>query len=119
MRQRKRRCRGSPCGRSREKEKVFKAEGARKPLSQQDLLDKYNRMADYWEIDKDQAKRILDAWSNLKSVKDIGDPIQLIAKFGKPRPLSDITRRRFLERSTSLSRLFWRLGRARQSVPGN
>ena len=72
-------------------EKVFKAEGARKPLSQQDLLDKYNRMADYWEIDKDQAKRILDAWSNLKSVKDIGDPIQLIAKFGKPRPLSDMT----------------------------
>ena len=71
--------------------KEFRCEGQRKPLSQQDLLDKYQRSADYWELTKDESSKILNAWSNIKDVKDIGEPISLLAKFGKPRPLSDMT----------------------------
>jgi hypothetical protein len=30
-------------------------------------------------------------WMNLKDVKNIGDAIATAAKFGEPRPLSDMT----------------------------
>lgn len=41
------------------------------------------------EVDKAQADRAIQQWMNLKDVKDIGDAIQTVAKFGKPRPLTD------------------------------
>ena len=40
-------------------------------------------------MDKDQAARAMKTWMNLKDVNDIGDAIKIVAKFGKPRPLSD------------------------------
>jgi len=61
------------------------------PMSHDDMIAKYNKAVEYGQIDKDQAARALKTWMNLKDCKDIGDAIQVVAKFGKPRPLSDKT----------------------------
>jgi hypothetical protein len=31
-----------------------------------------------------------EQWLNLKSVKDMGEAVKTVAKFGEPRPLSDM-----------------------------
>jgi 2-methylcitrate dehydratase len=54
-----------------------------------DLIAKYNKLADWGGINRDQAARAREQWSNLRSVKDIGEAIQTVAKFGNPKPLSD------------------------------
>ena len=61
------------------------------PMSHDDMIAKYNKAADWGQVDKDQAARALKTWMNLKDCKDIGEAMQVIAKFGKPRPLSDRT----------------------------
>ncbi len=61
------------------------------PMSHDDIIAKYNKAADFGGVSKDQAARALKTWMNLKDVKDIGDAIQVVAKFGNPRPLSDKT----------------------------
>jgi 2-methylcitrate dehydratase len=65
------------------------------PMSHDDLIAKYNKAAEYGGINKDQAARALKTWMNLKDVKDIGDAIQVVAKFGNPRPLSDMNRAKY------------------------
>ena len=71
-------------------EKVFKTQ-EQSSLTHDDLIAKYNKAADFRKIDKAQADRIMKQWMNLKDVKDIGDAIATAAKFGEPRPLSDLT----------------------------
>ena len=65
--------------------------GQVRPMSHDDMIAKYNKAVEYGQVDKDQAARAMKTWMNLKDVKDIGDAIKMIAKFGKPRPLSDKT----------------------------
>jgi len=69
-------------------EKVFKG-GPVKPMSHQDLTDKYYKTAEFMEIDKGQADRAIKQWMNLKDVKDIADAIATVAKFGHPKALTD------------------------------
>jgi len=69
-------------------EKVFKG-GRVLPMSHDDLTAKYRKTADFMEIDKDQADRAIKQWMNLKDVKDIGDAIATVAKFGRPKALTD------------------------------
>ena len=71
-------------------ERVFTGKPAT-PMSHDEIVAKYNRICDLKEISKDQADRAREQWMSLKDCKDIADAIQVIAKFGKPRPLSDKT----------------------------
>ena len=69
-------------------EKVFKG-GRVLPMSHDDLMAKYRKTADFMEIDRDQADRAIKQWMNLKDVKDIADAIATVAKFGRPKALTD------------------------------
>jgi len=71
-------------------ERVFKAQPATL-MSHEDLIQKYNRLAGFMQVEKGQRDRALQQWMNLRSCKDIADVMQTIAKFGRPRPLSDMS----------------------------
>jgi 2-methylcitrate dehydratase len=59
------------------------------PMSRDELIQKYNRLADFMQVSKEQRERAREQWMNLRAVKDIGEAIETIAKFGQPRSLSD------------------------------
>jgi 2-methylcitrate dehydratase len=63
--------------------------GTIKPMTNEELKAKYYRIAEFSGVDKAQADRAIQQWMNLKEVRDIADAIQTVAKFGRPRPLSD------------------------------
>ena len=69
-------------------EKTFTG-GSVPPMTHDELLAKYHRVAEFQGVSKDQAEKAIQYWMNLKDCKDIGDAIALVAKFGNPRPLSD------------------------------
>jgi len=69
-------------------EKTFNS-GPRPKRTRADLIAKYDKLVDFGGINKDQANRARDQWSNLRNVKDIGDAIQTVAHFGNPKPLTD------------------------------
>jgi len=69
-------------------EKVFNS-GPRPTRARADLVAKYDRLAEFGGINKDQAARARDQWMNLRAVKDIGEAIQIVAKFGNPKALTD------------------------------
>src|ERR1700730_14936159 len=71
-------------------ERVFKG-AAVQPMSHDELLQKYNRLSDFMQVSKEQRDRAREQWMNLRAVKDIGEAIATIAKFGQSRPLSDKT----------------------------
>jgi len=57
------------------------------PVTPQEVLAKYKRVAAFIHVANDQSEKALGQWSNLRSVKDIAEPIQTLAKFGRPLPL--------------------------------
>jgi hypothetical protein len=69
-------------------ERVFKGQPVA-PMSREEIIQKYNRISDFMQVSKEQRERARAQWMNLRAVKDIGDAMQTIAKFGEPRPLSD------------------------------
>ena len=69
-------------------ERVFKG-AAVPPMSHDELIQKHNRLSDFMQVSKEQRERARQQWTNLRAVKDIGEAMQTIAKFGQPRPLSD------------------------------
>jgi 2-methylcitrate dehydratase len=71
-------------------ERVFTGKPAT-PMSHDELVAKYNRICDLKQISRAQADRARERWMNLKDSKDIADAVQVIAKFGQPKPLSDMT----------------------------
>jgi 2-methylcitrate dehydratase len=71
-------------------ERVFTGQPAT-PMSHDELIAKYNRICDLKQISRDQANRAREQWMNLKDCKDIANAMQMIAKFGQPKPLSDMT----------------------------
>jgi 2-methylcitrate dehydratase len=69
-------------------------EGKRQPgygeyprLSDEEVLEKFNRVCDFHKVNKAQRDRARNIWWNLREVKDIGEAIQALAKFGEPKPL--------------------------------
>jgi 2-methylcitrate dehydratase len=71
-------------------ERVFTGKPAT-PMSHDEIIAKYNRICGLKQISKDQADRARQMWINLKDCKDIGDAVQVVAKFGQPKPLADRT----------------------------
>jgi 2-methylcitrate dehydratase len=57
-------------------------------FSDEEVLEKFNRAAAYAKVDDAQRDRARRMWGNLREVKDIGEAIQTLARFGQPRPLS-------------------------------
>jgi 2-methylcitrate dehydratase len=57
------------------------------PFTNDEILAKYRKSADFFKIAN--ADQILRTWMNLHDLKDIGQAIATIAKFGGTRPLSD------------------------------
>jgi 2-methylcitrate dehydratase len=58
-----------------------------RPMTHDDIVKKFNRICDYMSVSNGQRDRALATWSNLKTVKDIAEPIRDLANFGKPQPL--------------------------------
>jgi hypothetical protein len=71
-------------------ERVFKSQ-LNPPLTHDELVQKSNRIADFMRVEKGQRDRALQQWMNLKTCKDIAEPMQTLAKFGEPKPLSDMS----------------------------
>ena len=56
-------------------------------MSDQDIVDKFNRACDYKKMNASQKAQAHAQWSNLMSVKDIGEAMRTLAKFGQPATL--------------------------------
>lgn len=55
-------------------------------LTMEEIVAKFNRACDYKKVAAVQRDRARAAWSNLAAVKDITEPIQIMAKFGEAKP---------------------------------
>jgi 2-methylcitrate dehydratase len=56
-------------------------------LSDDELKAKFDRVCAFKKVTDAQRDKAYAVWGNLSSVKDIGDAIQTLAKFGQPKPL--------------------------------
>lgn len=59
----------------------------RRLMSEQDIVDKFKRACDYKQVAASARDEALTQWSALMSVKDIAEPMRLLATFGKPQAL--------------------------------
>jgi 2-methylcitrate dehydratase len=59
----------------------------RNRMSREEHTAKFSRVCDYMRVEPRQRDRALVQWSNLQAVQDIVEPIQNLAKFGRPMPL--------------------------------
>src|SRR5262245_36501610 len=57
-------------------------------MTDDEVTAKFNRACAFQKIDNAQRDRLRAVWGNLRSVRDIGEAIQTVATFGRPRPLS-------------------------------
>ena len=57
------------------------------PMTHADITAKFNRIFAFMHVTDKQRERALAQWSNLRAVKDIAEPIQNLAVFGRPLPL--------------------------------
>jgi 2-methylcitrate dehydratase len=55
----------------------------------EERIAKYKRVCAYMSIGDEQRDKALATWQNLQNVHDIGTAVQLLAHFGKPRPLTE------------------------------
>jgi 2-methylcitrate dehydratase len=57
------------------------------PFTEQELTSKFNRACAFKHVTDAQRDQAYKVWSNLSGVKDIGDAMRTLAKFGQPKPL--------------------------------
>jgi 2-methylcitrate dehydratase len=57
-------------------------------LTDEEVTAKFNKACDYMKMDRAQRDRARAIWGNLRQVKDIGEAIQTLARFGQPKPLN-------------------------------
>ena len=58
-------------------------------MTPEDARKKYDTSASFRKVDKAQADKIFNTFTNLDKVKDMADAIAVAAKFGEQRPISD------------------------------
>jgi 2-methylcitrate dehydratase len=58
-----------------------------RPMSNDEVVRKLQRVCAYMSVSDEQRDRALANWSHLERVRDIADPIRDLAHFGKPLPL--------------------------------
>jgi 2-methylcitrate dehydratase len=54
------------------------------PVTYEEVLAKFDRVCEYMSVPTAQRDRAKAAWTNLKAVKDIAEPIRDLARFGRP-----------------------------------
>ena len=57
------------------------------PVTQEEIVAKFNRVFAFMNVSDEQRDRALAQWSDLRAVNDIAEPMQNLARFGRPRPL--------------------------------
>ena len=57
------------------------------PLTNEEITQKFNRAAAHHKVSEAQRDRARALWGDIRSLKDIGEAVQSLAKFGSPRPL--------------------------------
>ena len=57
------------------------------PMTHDEIVAKFNRVCAYMSIPNDQRDRARKAWANLRTVRDIAEPMRELARFGRPQPL--------------------------------
>ena len=57
------------------------------PFTEQELVDKFNRACAFKKMTNAQRDQAYKVWSNLSAVKNFGDAMKSMAKFGQPKPL--------------------------------
>jgi len=57
------------------------------PMTHEEVMGKFNRVCDFRSVSSGQKDRARAAWSNLRAVKDIAEPMRDLANFGRPLPL--------------------------------
>jgi 2-methylcitrate dehydratase len=57
-------------------------------LTMDEIVAKFNRACDFKKVDKMQRDKARGTWSNVAAVRDVGEIVQSMAKFGNARPLS-------------------------------
>jgi 2-methylcitrate dehydratase len=58
-----------------------------KQMSDDDITAKFKRACAFRHVADAQRDQALAQWWNLKAVRDIGEPMRTLAKFGRPQPL--------------------------------
>ena len=61
------------------------------PMTHDEIIAKFHRACAYQGVANEQRDRALEQWGNLHAVKDIAEPMQTLATFGRSRPLWDMT----------------------------
>jgi 2-methylcitrate dehydratase len=69
---------------------ITKDSPQKKKMTHEEILAKFNRICDYKKVSSAQRDKMSAQWMNLKDVKDMGEAVKTAAKFGAPRPLSDM-----------------------------
>jgi 2-methylcitrate dehydratase PrpD len=57
------------------------------PITHEDTLVKFKRVCAFMSVPNAQRDRALAAWSNLRAVKDIAEPMAMLSRFGRPLSL--------------------------------
>ena len=57
-------------------------------MSDEETGAKFNRACAYMKVPDAQRDRAREIRGNLRQVRDIGDAIQTLARFGQPKPFS-------------------------------
>jgi 2-methylcitrate dehydratase len=57
------------------------------PITRDEIIAKFNRVFAFMHVADEQRDRALAQWSNLRAIDDIAEPMQNLAKFGRPSPL--------------------------------
>ncbi len=57
------------------------------PFTEQELKAKFDRACAYQKVTNAQRDQAYKVWGDLSSLKDFGDAMRMMAKFGQPKPL--------------------------------
>ena len=57
------------------------------PMTDEEITAKFNRAAAFMKVSNTQRDQARAVWGNIRALKDIGDAIRTLAKFGQPMPL--------------------------------
>jgi hypothetical protein len=57
------------------------------PMTRPEIVAKFNRVCAFMSVADEQRDRARAAWTNLRAVRDIAEPIRALARFGRPMPL--------------------------------
>jgi hypothetical protein len=58
------------------------------PMTRDEIIAKFNRACDFMSVSKDQRDRAREAWSDLRKVKDIAEPMRDLGRFGRTLTLT-------------------------------